>query len=54
MKQDIDTKITSDEIVVDGRDVERAELLALKRRSQSADTEHTIVVDDELLTTEAK
>lgn len=54
MKTKKNTKITTDEIIIDGRDVERAELLSLKRKNDTKGEEHTIIVDDELLTTPGK
>ncbi len=51
MKKKDEIKVVSDEIVVDSRDVERAEALSLKRGKNDRRVEHTELLDDgELLT----
>lgn len=51
MKKNDEIKTAVDEIVVDGRDVERAEDAAMKRRDGDKRVEHTRAIsDDELLT----
>lgn len=51
MKNNNKYKTVVDEIVVDGRDVERAEDAAMKRRDGDKRVEHTRAIsDDELLT----
>lgn len=51
MKKNDEIKVVSDEIIVDSRDVERAEALSMKRGNKDRHVEHTEIVDGgELLT----